>query len=80
MVKVKPHNYVCVRCERKQYTNEKCFGCGGKIFVELKDNKNLTISLSDEELDIIQNWGFIVSTERPLAEREKELYFKITNV
>lgn len=79
MVKVKPHNYKCVKCEKNQYTNKKCYGCGGKEFVELKGNKNTTVTLTDEELDIIQNWGFIVSTERPLAERERDLYFRITN-
>jgi hypothetical protein len=42
-----------------------------------KGVKHLT--LTDEELEIITNWGFIVSTERPLSEEEKELYFKITN-
>jgi hypothetical protein len=79
MVKLKPHNYSCVRCERKQYTNEKCYGCGGKTFVELKNNSNFTISVTEEELDMITNWGFIVSTERPLNEKEKELYFKLTD-
>jgi hypothetical protein len=79
MATLKPHNYSCAKCEKKQYTNEKCYGCGGKVFVELRNDKNLTISLTDEELDIIQNWGFIVSTERPLSEKEKELYFKITD-
>ncbi|PKR82466.1 hypothetical protein [Heyndrickxia camelliae] len=79
MFKLKPHNYSCVKCERKQYTNEKCYGCGGKVFVELKGDNKITITLSDEELDIIQNWGFIVSTERPLAKKEADLYYKITN-
>ncbi|MFO1442965.1 hypothetical protein KDN24_07005 [Bacillus sp. Bva_UNVM-123] len=80
MVKLKPHNYSCIRCERKQYTNEKCFGCGGKVFVELKNKQELTLFLTDEELDIIINWGFIVSTDRPLNEKEQELYFRITDL
>lgn len=80
MFKVKPHNYICVRCEKKQYTNEKCYGCGGKVFTEINNKENYSLSLTDEEMDIIQNWGFIVSTERPLADKERELYFKITDV
>lgn len=47
---------------------------------EIKKKYALTLSLTEEELDIIQNWGFIVSTERLLAEKERELYFKITDV
>jgi DNA-directed RNA polymerase subunit RPC12/RpoP len=35
-VKFKPKNYRCIKCEREQYTNERCFGCGRKVFVELK--------------------------------------------
>jgi hypothetical protein len=40
-----------------------------------KDVKEFT----EEELEIIANWGFIVSTERPLSKEETELYFKVTN-
>ena len=79
MVKLKPHNYICVQCEKKQYTNQKCYGCGGVVFSELANNDTHTISLTDEELDIIQHWGFIASTERSLSADEKELYFKISN-
>jgi hypothetical protein len=37
------------------------------------------MNFTDEGLEILINWGFIVSTERPLSEAEKELYFKITD-
>lgn len=79
MTKLKPHNYRCTKCARKQYTNVKCYGCKGTVFLDLKKGDGLTITLTEEELNIIQNWGFIVSTERPLSEKEKELYFNITN-
>lgn len=78
-MRFKPKNYKCTKCETKQYTNQKCYGCGGKVFVDLNNNNINTLTLTDEELDIIQNWGFIVSTERPLSEKDRDLYFKITN-
>lgn len=37
------------------------------------------MNFTEEELDILKNWGFIISTERPLNEEETELYYKITN-
>lgn len=37
------------------------------------------MELTEKELEIIANWGFIVSVERPLTEEEKQLYFKITD-
>lgn len=37
------------------------------------------MTFTDEELELLRNWGFIVSTERPLSDKEKELYFKITD-
>jgi len=79
MVRIKPKNYSCSRCHRNQYTTEKCHGCGSKVFVEVKYSENYTITFTEEELGIIQNWGFIVTTERPLSKQEKELYSKITN-
>jgi hypothetical protein len=36
------------------------------------------LKFTKEELKIISHWGFIASTERPLSNEEKELYFKIT--
>ena len=35
------------------------------------------MTFTEEELEIIRNWGFIASTERPLSDDEKELYFKL---
>lgn len=78
MVKFVPHKYICVRCERKQYSNMECRGCGSIHFREIANEDRQTISVTDEELDMICHWGFIVSTERPLAEKERELYFKLT--
>lgn len=49
------------------------------MFSNLKTEDKITVMLSDEELDTIIQWGFIVSAERPLSEKERELYFKITN-
>lgn len=37
------------------------------------------MQFTDEELEIIQYVFFQMSTERPLSEEEKEVYFKITN-
>jgi phosphopantothenoylcysteine synthetase/decarboxylase len=50
--------------------------------VELeRENKSLAMKIiSEEEFEILQHWGFIASTERPLSKKEAELYFKITDV
>ena len=36
------------------------------------------MTFTEEELEILANWGFVTSTERPLSKEEAELYFKIT--
>lgn len=78
-MKMKPKNYQCLKCENKQYTNAKCYKCRGTVFRDLKGVAYNTVTLTDEELDMISAWGFIVSTERPLNKKEQDLYFKLTN-
>jgi hypothetical protein len=47
-----------------------------KVFAAYRRGEYM--NFSEEEIEILQNWGFLVSTERPLSDEEKELYFKIT--
>jgi hypothetical protein len=48
--------------------------------IETEGETAMLTCFTDEELEIIQKWGFTVSTERPFSKEEAELYFKITNV
>ena len=74
-----PKNYICTTCKREQYTNKVCYGCGGKTFKDIKHDEISILSLSEEELSIIQKWAYIASLEMPFTEEESKLYYKITN-
>lgn len=79
MLKLRPRNYNCVACGKKQCTREECLGCGGVEFTTIKKLGNITLTLSEKEVKIIKDWGFKVSTERPLSEEEMELLYRIAS-
>jgi hypothetical protein len=77
ILKFIPKNYRCVRCEREQYTMDRCCGCGCQVFIELKSTNHFTLSLTEEELKVIKRWADDAEFERPMMNDEKELYKKL---